>query len=162
MEPKVVQSSMALAAKSSIWQYDENCSYTKQSGSANNWAYGYFALILYIQHCRYHTHAPSCSDAVMEIIRKEVERCDFLSGFLITMSLAGGTGSGVGTYLTEQVRDTYPDLFIVNQPVWPFQTGEVIVQNYNSILSMSHLVQVRNETVPLTSRGIRCPHSNRK
>jgi len=31
------------------------------------------------------------------------------------MSLAGGTGSGLGSYLTRRLRDEYPHCFIVNQ-----------------------------------------------
>ncbi len=96
----------------------------------------------------------------MEIVRKQVERCDFLGGFFLMQSLAGGTGSGlgkfflflslwaasflkkIGTYLTEILKDEYPNSFLVNQVVWPYHTGEVIVQNYNSIMTLSHLYQV--------------------
>ena len=55
------------------------------------------------------------------------------------MSLAGGTGSGVGAYVTQHLRDEFPHSFIMNQVVLPYQTGEVIVQNYNAVLTLSHL-----------------------
>jgi hypothetical protein len=68
----------------------------------------------------------------MEMIRKEVSYCDNFGGFLVLLSLAGGTGSGlgksivfpkisytcIGTYITELLRDEYPNSFIVNLPVW--------------------------------------------
>ena len=57
------------------------------------------------------------------------------------MSVAGGTGSGVGAYLTRCIRNTFPNAFVLNQVVWPYCTGEVIVQNYNTLLTMSHLYQ---------------------
>ncbi|XP_076591436.1 tubulin delta chain isoform X2 [Chaetodon auriga] len=58
------------------------------------------------------------------------------------MSVAGGTGSGVGTYITQCVRDIYPKSFILNHLTWPYGTGEVIVQNYNSVLTLVHLYQL--------------------
>lgn len=78
------------------------------------------------------------------------------------MSVAGGTGSGLGTRTTELLRDTYPHSCILNQVrspnsrqampvfvsrspsqvVWPYSSGEVIVQNYNALLSLSHLANV--------------------
>jgi hypothetical protein len=49
--------------------------------------------------CRYNTHAPSAWKDVENLIRKESELCDNLEGFFVTLSLAGGTGSGVGKTL---------------------------------------------------------------
>lgn len=106
---------------------------------------------------------------VEELVRREVERCDRLSGLMAVMSVAGGTGSGVGTYLTQRLRDAYPRSFILNHLTWPYTTGEVcrrrvlllllfqplerrkpcfffvfqvIVQNYNSVLTLAHLYQL--------------------
>ena len=58
------------------------------------------------------------------------------------MSLAGGTGSGVGTYVTEMLRDLYPKAFNINEVIAPYQSGEVIVQSYNALLTLAHLHQV--------------------
>lgn len=62
---------------------------------------------------------------VEELVRREVERCDRLSGLMAVMSVAGGTGSGVGTYLTQRLRDAYPRSFILNHLTWPYSSGEV-------------------------------------
>lgn len=70
-------------------------------------------------------HGPRLRDVVEEMVRREVERCDRLSGLMVIMSVAGGTGSGVGTYVTQCLRDTYPKSFIVNHLTWPYGTGEV-------------------------------------
>lgn len=58
-------------------------------------------------------------------MRREVERCHRLSGLMAVMSVAGGTGSGVGTYLTQRLRDAYPTSFILNHLTWPYGSGEV-------------------------------------
>ena len=66
-------------------------------------------------------------EAVMAMIQREAEKCDRLGGFLGLLSLAGGTGSGVGAYVTQCVRDEFPQAFILNQVVAPYNMGEVIV-----------------------------------
>ena len=60
-----------------------------------------------------------------ELVRREVERCDRLAGFVTLMSVAGGTGSGVGTYVTQCLREVYPNSFILNHLTWPYDSGEV-------------------------------------
>jgi tubulin delta len=46
---------------------------------------------------------------------------------------------GVGTYITECLQDEFDPPVVVNQVAWPFVAGDVAVQDYNSILSLSHL-----------------------
>ncbi|XP_077045002.1 tubulin delta chain isoform X3 [Agelaius phoeniceus] len=75
----------------------------------------------------------------MDLVQREAERCDRLGGFLTVMSMAGGTGSGLGAFVTQCLRDAFPSSFILNHIIWPYGTGEVIVQNYNSVLTLSHL-----------------------
>ncbi|GAB4822808.1 hypothetical protein N2152v2_009854 [Parachlorella kessleri] len=113
MEPKVVQR-VALAGKGR-WHYSKLGQLTRQSGSGNNWAMGYCF------------HGP------------QVERCDSFGGFLLLQSVAGGTGSGLGTYLAEQLREEYPQDPMLSHCIWPYETGEVVVQPYNSLLTLSHL-----------------------
>ena len=60
---------------------------------------------------------------------------------MVNMSLAGGTGSGVGSYYTEILRDLYPRTCIINNVVWPFSTGEVTLQNYNFLLTLNKLYE---------------------
>jgi len=77
------------------------------------------------------------------------------------MSLAGGTGSGMGTFVTEMLRDEYPRRFILNQVVMPYQTGEVIVQSYNALLTLSHLYQVWILTSNIVSLLVDIYHMSR-
>ncbi|KAM4590020.1 tubulin delta chain [Fundulus diaphanus] len=130
MEPKVINHSMNRAAKSGRWRYAEASHFSQKQGSGNNWANGYCVL------------GPRHRDAVEELVRREVEHCDVLAGFIPMMSVAGGTGSGVGTFVTQCLRDVYPSSFVLNHLIWPYGTGEVIVQNYNSVLTLAHLYQL--------------------
>lgn len=77
----------------------------------------------------------------MDLCRRQVEQCDSFSGFLVLMSLAGGTGSGLGTHVTHALHDCFPEAILINHLVWPYSSGEVIVQNYNTMLTLSHLQQ---------------------
>ncbi|KAA0183873.1 Tubulin delta chain [Fasciolopsis buskii] len=87
MEEKALDR-LSLAARSrGTWYYPANNRLTAKCGSGNNWAYGFFV------------HASEIDNKLEEPIRNQLERCDLLDGLLITMSLAGGTGSGVGTQL---------------------------------------------------------------
>ncbi|XP_068834366.1 tubulin delta chain isoform X3 [Capricornis sumatraensis] len=127
MEPKVINQTLSKAARSGRWKYGQHSCFCQKQGSGNNWAYGYSV------------HGPRHEESIMNLIRKEVEKCDSLSGFFIIMSIAGGTGSGLGAFVTQNLQDQYSSALKMNQIIWPYGTGEVIVQNYNSILTVSHL-----------------------
>ncbi|XP_004707058.1 tubulin delta chain [Echinops telfairi] len=127
MEPKVINQTLLKASQAGRWKYSQHACFCQKQGSGNNWAYGYSV------------HGPRHEESIMNLIQKEVEKCDSLSGFSIIMSMAGGTGSGLGTFITQKLQDQFPKSLKMNQVVWPYGTGEVVVQNYNSILTLSHL-----------------------
>ncbi|XP_025296448.1 tubulin delta chain isoform X5 [Canis lupus baileyi] len=127
MEPKVINQTLSKAAQSGQWKYAQHSCFCQKEGSGNNWAYGYSV------------HGPRHEESIMNLIQKEVEKCDSLSGFFIIMSMAGGTGSGLGAFVTQNLQDQYSNSLKMNQIIWPYGTGEVIVQNYNSVLTLSHL-----------------------
>ncbi|XP_033627517.1 tubulin delta chain-like isoform X2 [Asterias rubens] len=129
MEGKVVQNVAAQAHRSGSWKYDRKQMFSKKQGAGNNWADGF------------HGQGPRVEEEVLERVQREVERCDAFAGFLTLMSVAGGTGSGVGTRITQVLQDNYPNAFLFNHLIWPHGTGEVILQNYNAILSLGHLYQ---------------------
>ena len=127
-EPKAVEQAELIAKANGQWSYDEQCKVVGRHGAGNNWALGY------------HEHSARLAVDIRLAIRRAVETCDRLAGFLVLMSLAGGTGSGLGTFTCELLRDQYPHTSILCVPVGPYSAGEVIVQNYNALLSMSHLL----------------------
>ncbi|XP_073239406.1 tubulin delta chain-like [Porites lutea] len=137
MESKVISQTLTEARKTGKWTYPTGQQFCQKRGSGNNWAHGFLE------------HGPKSADKVLEIVQKEVEKCDRFGGFLILLSLAGGTGSGVGAYVTGCLRDEFRHSFILNQVVWPYGTGEVIVQNYNAILTLSHLYKCSDGVIIL-------------
>lgn len=123
MEPKVVN---ACLNQKYGWSYDKTSVFCQQEGSGNNWAFGY------------NVHGVKWREVMVDKIRKNIEKTDVLKCVLLFLSLAGGTGSGVGTSLAESVRDEF-DVNLLNIAVWPYSFGEVILQHYNTALTVSHL-----------------------
>lgn len=111
-------------------------------GSGNNWAFGYASRSLLV------------AKEVMEKLRLEMEKCDFITTILNILSSSGGTGSGVGTKIIELIRDEYPSKFITNIIVLPFEKGDVITQNYNAILTLAKLYDIADNTIMLQNDKI--------
>lgn len=76
-------------------------------------------------------------DTSIDCIRRELEHCDLPPSILISHSIGGGTGSGLGTKITEVAADEFPDVTRLNAAVMPYHFGEVIVQHFNSVLCLS-------------------------
>lgn len=107
----------------------ENVFISKDGGGAgNNWAVGYHA-------------ADSVHEEIMEMIDREADGSESLEGFVLCHSIAGGTGSGMGSYLLERLNDHFPKKLIQTYSVFPNQTehSDVVVQPYNSILTLKRL-----------------------
>ena len=73
------------------------------------------------------------------LIQKEIERIDYYTSTMMIYSLAGGTGSGFGSRVLESLRDDYSMNMIYNTVVFPSLSGENPLQQYNCMLSLSHL-----------------------
>ena len=60
--------------------------------------------------------------------------------FTVCHSTAGGTGSGLGSFLLENLGDRYPKKIVNTYSVFPSQESErgsdVVVQPYNTILTL--------------------------
>jgi tubulin delta len=72
-------------------------------------------------------------------MRREAEKSDFVMGSVIMHSLAGGTGSGLGSRVIEEYKDYFPKQFLMTLSVWPSIYGETPLQNYNAIFSLAKL-----------------------
>ncbi|KAL4449266.1 hypothetical protein ABPG74_015648 [Tetrahymena malaccensis] len=141
MEPKVVQSCLN-SHKNDVWQFDPSNSFTQQEGSGNNWAYGY------------NVHGLKCRDKILQIFQKLLEEIDFCEGIFLLQSLAGGTGSGLGSFILEMINDEYPELNKMNVCVAPHLTGEVILQSYNCVLTITSLYQNTDGIILIENDGI--------
>lgn len=135
-------------------------------GAGNNWAHGYAS-------------GERLYEEVMEMVDREAEGSDslevrihdasnyfftrshrptrpfFLQGFMLMHSIAGGTGSGFGSFILERLNDKFPKKLIQTYSVFPnAQEGDVVVQPYNSLLTLKRLTNHADSVVVLDNGAL--------
>ncbi len=76
-------------------------------------------------------------------------------GFMFLHSIAGGTGSGLGSFILERMNDRFPKKLIQTYSVFPdTQAADVVVNPYNSLLAMRRLTQNADSVVRLHYLGV--------
>lgn len=97
-------------------------------GAGNNWASGYH-------------QGENVQDDILDMVDRELGYSDSLEGFTLCHSIAGGTGSGMGSYILEALNDRYPKKLVQTYSVFPNQSesSDVVVQPYNSLLTLKRL-----------------------
>jgi hypothetical protein len=74
---------------------------------------------------------------------------------MLMHSIAGGTGSGLGSFLLERLNDKFPKKLIQTYSVFPnAQEGEVVVQPYNSLLTLKRLVNHADSVIVLDNGAL--------
>jgi tubulin gamma len=108
------------------------------TGAGNNWAAGY-------------AMGEQVQEDVMDMIDREADGSDSLEGFMMLHSIAGGTGSGLGSFLLERLNDRFPKKLIQTYTVFPDtqNASDVVVHPYNSLLAMRRLVQNADSVVSI-------------
>ncbi|GAB6021348.1 Tubulin gamma-1 chain [Chamberlinius hualienensis] len=122
----------------------ENVYLSKLGGGAgNNWACGY-------------GYGENLNEEIMDIIDREAEGSDSLEGFVLCHSIAGGTGSGMGSYILERLNDRFPKKLLQTYSVFPNQQeiSDVVVQPYNSLLTLKRLIQNADCVVVLDNTAL--------
>lgn len=74
---------------------------------------------------------------------------------MLMHSIAGGTGSGLGSFVLERLNDRFPKKLIQTYSVFP-NTAEpdVVVQPYNSLLTLKRLVNHADSVVVLDNGAL--------
>ena len=112
------------------------------SGAGNNWAVG---------HLEY---GEKYREEISETIRKTTEKCDSLQCFFCIHSMGGGTGSGLGTYVLELLKDDYQEVFRFVTAVYPSTNDDVITSPYNSVLAMHRLTECADCVLPIENQAL--------
>ena len=74
---------------------------------------------------------------------------------MLMHSIAGGTGSGLGSFLLERLNDKFPKKLIQTYSVFPdADSGDVVVQPYNSLLSMKRLTNHADSVIVLDNAAL--------
>ncbi len=72
---------------------------------------------------------------------------------MLLHSIAGGTGSGLGSFLLERLNDRFPKKLIQTYSVFP-ESSDVVVQPYNSLLASKRLVEHADSVVVLDNAAL--------
>ncbi|KAI9504330.1 gamma-tubulin [Coemansia spiralis] len=129
LEPRVVNN--ILESSYGNLYNPENIYLSKDgSGAGNNWASGY-------------SQGEKIYEDILEMLDREADNSDSLEGFNLLHSIAGGTGSGLGSFLLERLSDRYPKKLLQTYSVFPNNedSSDVVVQPYNSLLALKRLTK---------------------
>jgi tubulin gamma len=143
LEPRVLNSIQASDYKN-IYNPENFYIHKEGTGAGNNWGMGY-------------SMGESVQEEIMEMIDREADGSDSLEGFMLLHSIAGGTGSGLGSFMLERLNDRFPKKLIQTYSVFPnTQDGDIVVQPYNSLLSMRRLTQNADSVVSADQPNYGC------
>jgi len=103
--------------------YNPNQLISGKEDAANNYARGHYTV------------GKEIIDEVSDRIRKLVDDCSGLQGFLLFHSFGGGTGSGLGSLIMERLSNEYAKKCKLEFSVYPApKVSTSVVEPYNSIL----------------------------
>ena len=81
--------------------------------------------------------------------------CVPVQGFMLLHSIAGGTGSGLGSFLLERLNDKFPKKLVQTYSVFPnAHEGDVVVQPYNALLTLKRLANHADSVVVLDNGAL--------
>jgi len=144
LEPRVVNKLTHQGPYRNLFN-EENCFIAEDGGGAgNNWASGFR------QGEQHH-------EKVLDMIDRESDNSDSLEGFVMCHSIAGGTGSGMGSYLLEALNDHFPKKLVQTYsvfPAWSENQSDVVVQPYNSVLTLKRLTLNADAVVVLDNTAL--------
>ena len=141
MEENVISQSL----RSSICEiFDSRQIVSDVSGSGNNWA------------CAYMHYGQVHGEAILDSIRREVELCDDpCDAFLMTASIMGGTGSGLGSFILESLSNFYPKISRNFLSVVPSCTSDdVVTAPYNAVLALSKMKEFASTIIPVDNSAL--------
>ncbi|UKJ87818.1 tubulin subunit alpha [Theileria orientalis] len=111
--------------------------------AANNFARGHYTV------------GRDIFSPVMDRIRKLTDSCDSVQGFLFFSSIGGGTGSGTGSLLLENIGAEFERKTKLSFCIWPSpHVSTAILEPYNSVLTTHSLLEHSDVAVVLDNEAI--------
>jgi hypothetical protein len=123
--------------------FDQGQIVKKLPGAANNWARGY------------HVEGERVIDQIMNLVDDAVEKTVSLQGFMVTHSIGGGSGSGLGSLIVERLRERFPKKKIFTFSVAPSALiSDSAIEPYNSILTLAKLKDNADISIVLDNEAL--------
>lgn len=142
LEPRVINNILS-SPFASLYNPENIYTAGNGGGAGNNWAFGY-------------SQGQKIQDELIDMIDREADGSDSLCGFLLCHSVAGGTGSGLGSFLLERLSDRYPKKVLQAYSIFPNdeEVSDVVVQPYNSVLTTKRLIEEADSVVILENSAL--------
>jgi tubulin alpha len=123
--------------------FDENFLLAGKEDAANNFARGHYTV------------GKEMINKVNDRLRKLVDKCDNVQGFIINHAVGGGTGSGLGALVLERIAVDYKKKSKLGFEVYPSPTiSTCVVEPYNALLSTHWLLDHTEVSVLLDNEMI--------
>jgi tubulin beta len=141
LEPGAVESIRANSKIGRLFRPDNIVN--SSDGAGNNWAKGYY------------TDGRDLIDPIMDCVRREAEKTECLQGFQITHSLGGGTGSGLGGFIMNKLKEEFPDRIVNTFSIYPSAgASDVVVEPYNTVLGVNQLIESADECFTFDNQAL--------
>lgn len=118
-----------------VWVSQDNL------GAGNTWSTGY-------------DYGTENQDQFINMIDREIDATENFEGFQLIHSVAGGTGSGLGSNLLELLADSYHKKLVTTYSVFPSNESEVVVQPYNTMLTLRRLIEDSDASVVFDNNAL--------
>jgi len=140
LEPNVIDD-VKISKYASIFHPDFLIS--GKEDAANNFARGHYTV------------GKEMMDRINDRIRKLVDNCDNIQGFLINHSVGGGTGSGLGSLILERIAVDYRKTSKIGFELYPSPTiSTCVVEPYNALLTTHWLLDHTEVSLVLDNEAI--------
>lgn len=117
--------------------------YNDQASAGNVFASGFYSV------------GSEIIDEVMEGVRKQAEKCDVMEAFQVTHSIGGGTGSGLGSLIMNELKSEFPDKMLNCYTVVPSKSvSDVVLEPYNSILALNYLIDECDSNIIIDNEAL--------
>lgn len=127
-EPKVVKEIKKKKKFASLIKKENMI--TTSDGCGNNWGLGYHNDKI---------KKKGIIKDVMFSLEKEIKNCESIKAILLFHSLSGGTGSGLGSRIIEEIKQKYQQIILLSVCISPFSDGDTNLKLYNSISALAWL-----------------------
>ena len=90
----------------------------------------------------------------MERIRKQIEPCDSLQGILLTNSMGGGTGAGIGELVLNRLVLSNEKKDVVGFNLIPSDISNSVVEPYNFVQSIESFKTFQNLSILMDNQSL--------
>lgn len=141
LEPRVVSS--VVNSREGVFSSDSLWVSSEGGGAGNVWARGY-------------QRGKDNAEPLIDALQREAESSDNLDGFIMFHSIGGGTGSGLGSFLLESIRDTMEKKIIQTVSILPNneEISDAVVQPYNVVLTLRRLIECSDNVIVMDNGAL--------